>query len=384
MQSARRGTALRQVAREYRVSLQTVQRWVERASTNRLDRVDWSDRPSGAPRPVNRTSIATEENILRLRGELATSDLGESGADAIRRAMIEQQMAPVPSRRTIGRILHRRGILDGRRRIRRPPPPIGWYLPHVASGRSELDSFDTVEGLVLRGGTELTVLTGISVHGGLTSCWPRLSITARDVVELLLSRWEEFGLPHYAQFDNATIFQGPHQFPDVVGRVMRTCLLLGITPVFAPPREPGFQNAVESLNGRWQAKVWRRFDHPSLRDLEQCSNRWLAATALLHAARAEKAPSRLPFPIHREIDLQSHPSGTLIFIRRTDDHGVASLLGRRFMIASHWSHRLVRSEVDLDHRRIRFFALRRREPADQPLLAEHPYSLPRRTFKPRS
>ena len=38
---------------------------------------------------------------------------------------------------------------------RRPPPPIGWYLPEVVSGVSELDSFDTIEGLVLRGGIEL-------------------------------------------------------------------------------------------------------------------------------------------------------------------------------------------------------------------------------------
>ena len=162
VQAVRRGSSQRRVAREFHCSLQTVQRWVERASTTRLDRVDWSDRPSGAPRPVNRTSAATEEHVLRLRGELAKSDLGDSGADAIHAGMIEQAITAIPSRRTIGRILERRGILDGRRRIRRPPPPIGWYLPEVASGRCELDSFDTVEGLILRGGPELTVLTGIS------------------------------------------------------------------------------------------------------------------------------------------------------------------------------------------------------------------------------
>jgi hypothetical protein len=61
--------------------------------------------------------------------------------------MIEHWIAPIPSRRTIGRIVDRRGVLDARRRIRRP---IGWYLPEVASGGSELDSFDTIEGLVLR------------------------------------------------------------------------------------------------------------------------------------------------------------------------------------------------------------------------------------------
>ena len=86
VRSVRRGSSLRRVAREFRVSLRTVQRWVERAGSKRLDRVDWNDRPAGAPKPVNRTSIAIEQDVLRLRGELAKSDLGDSGADAIRRA----------------------------------------------------------------------------------------------------------------------------------------------------------------------------------------------------------------------------------------------------------------------------------------------------------
>jgi len=384
VEAVRQGTSRRRVARDFHVSLENVLRWVERAGKTRLDRVDWGDRPSGAPKPVNRTSFQTEAVVLSLRGELAGSDLGDSGADAIHAAMIEQKLAPIPSRRTIGRILVRRGILDGRTRVRRPPPPIGWYLPEVASGRGELDSFDTIEGLVLRGGIELSVLNGISVHGGLPSCWPRESIMAADVLELLLGRWRAFGLPAYAQFDNATIFQGPHQFTDIVGRVMRMCLLLGVIPAFAPPREPGFQNAVEALNGRWETKVWRRFQHASIADLQQRSDRWVTANHVRHSARFDRAPPRRPFPLHFELDLQAHPTGSLIFIRRTDDEGFASLLGRRFLIDEHWPHRLVRAHVDLALNHIRFFALRRRDPSDQPLLAEHPYLLPRRRFHPRS
>jgi hypothetical protein len=165
--------------------------------------------------------------------------------------------------------------------------------------------------------------------------------------------------------------------------VIRTCLCLGVIPVFAPPREPGFQNAVESLNGRWQTKVWQRFDPASIDALQPSSDRWLAATAVRYAARSERAPLRTPFPSHFVLDLQAHPTGTIIFIRRTDDHGFALLLGHRFPINSHWAHRLVRAEVDLANQRIRFFALRRRDPSDQPLLAEHPYALPRRRFKVR-
>jgi hypothetical protein len=32
--------------------------------------------------------------------------------------------------------------MDGKRRIRYTAPPLGWYLPDVAKGDAELDSFD--------------------------------------------------------------------------------------------------------------------------------------------------------------------------------------------------------------------------------------------------
>jgi hypothetical protein len=44
------------------------------------------------------------------------------------------------------------------------------------------------------------------------------------------------------------------------------------------------------------------------------------------------------------------------------------VLGRSFAVDEHWLHRLVRVEVDLNEDKIRIHRLRRREPADQPLL----------------
>jgi hypothetical protein len=52
------------------------------------------------------------------------------------------------------------------------------------------------------------------------------------------------------------------------------CLLPGVTPVYAPPGETGFQVAIESYNGHWQQKVWSRFEHASLTDLKETSVRY--------------------------------------------------------------------------------------------------------------
>ena len=122
-----------------------------------------------------------------------------------------------------------------------------------------------VEGLVIKGGPQVEVLNGISLHGGLAASWPvEASVTAKVVVESLIEHWRAFGLPGYAQFDNDTIFQGPHAHPDVIGRVSRLCLSLGVVPVFVVPHEFGFQSMIENYNGTWQAKVWARFQHGSL------------------------------------------------------------------------------------------------------------------------
>jgi transposase len=378
--AVRRGASLRAVARQFGVGLATVAHWVARAKGQRLDRVDWSDR-SRAPRQTRRTETAVEDRVLQARRELAQGDLGALGAEPIRQALVEQGVAAVPSVRTINRILARRGALDGRPRTRRPPPPTGWYLPDVAAAKAELDSFDIVEGLVIKGGTQVEVLNATSVHGGLVSSWPMGLVTAKAAAEALTARWRGDGLPDYAQFDNDTIFQGAHQHPDVVGRVARLCLGLGVTPVFAPPRETGFQAAIESYNGRWQAKVWARFTHESLDDLVSRSDRYVAAARVRSAARIEAAPPRRPFPEGWRLDLQAHPRGRIIYLRRTGAGGAAELLGRRFEVDAAWPNRLVRAEVDLNAGVIRFHALRRRDPGHQPLLREVAYSLPRRRFQ---
>lgn len=380
--AVRSGESLRSVARRFRVSPATVKFWVDRSEGSSLDECDWADRASGPHLPWNRTSTSVEHEVLATRRKLReASVLGECGADAIHDDLLARGGLPVPSVRTIGRILARHGVLDRNVRIRRPAPPRGWYIPEVAAGRVELDSFDIIEDLKIEGAELVQTLTATSIHSGYVDAWPEARLGAREVLELLQSRWRGIGLPGYAQFDNDTRFQGAHQFPDTVGRISRLCLSLGITAVFAPPGEHGFQNAIESFNGLWQSKVWGRFHYDGLPALQAQSARYVAAHHQRSVARREGAPPRQAFPLEWTLDLQARPQGVIIFLRRTDEAGAAHLLGRRFAISPHWAGRLVRCEVHLDQDRIACYALRRRDPADQPLLAELPYRWRHRRFK---
>jgi transposase len=378
--AVRCGLSQRSAARRFRVGLGTVQRWLERAGGQRLNRVCWADRPHVA-RHVVHTSSELEKRIVELRTTLKRdSDLGEYGAAAIARAL-RAETDGVPSERTIHRVLVRHGALDCHQRVRRPAPPPGWYLPACAAGRAELDSWDFVEGLVIARGPEVEVLNVIGLQSGYPGAWPDLPYTAIRTLDRILEHWRHIGVPDYAQFDNDTRFQGAHQHPDVISRVMRLCLQLHVIPVFTPPREHGFQNRIENFNGRWQTKVWARFHHDSLVDLQLRSARYIAAARERLAPRNDAVSLRRPVPTSFRLDLQAPLRGRLVFLRRTDDGGRVQLLGHSFVVDPLWPHRLVRAEFDLDQHCIDVYRLRRREPLDQPLVRRIDHCLPVRRFK---
>jgi hypothetical protein len=376
----RRGESLRCVASNFRVSVPTIKRWVARADGQRLDRVDFADRTSAPRRVHNRTSYKMQKLVLSIRRQLRDkSDPGEFGAVAILREITGRRIDNAPSLRTIGYILERNGATDYRRRIRRKPPASGWYLPLVAAGLAELDQFDFVEGLLTRDATEVEVLNVTSLQGGLVNSWPQAGFTSQSTLEAIFAHWGRFGLPDYAQFDNDNRFSGPHQYQNAIGRVIRACLSLEVIPVFAPPAEQGFQNSIESYNGKWQAKVWARFEYKNLQQVQDQSAKYVEAHRVRSRVRIEGGPCRRSFPKKWKHDPQAKVrGGQIIFIRRTNDRGRVEVLRQQFEVDKLWTNRLVRCEVDIAGKEIRIYGLRRREPSSQPLLGRVAYELPPR------
>jgi Homeodomain-like domain-containing protein len=175
----RQGQSMHVVARQFHVAASTVCRWFERSSDGRLDRISFASRKPG--RAWNRTGASMERRILQLRRELReSSDLGEYGARAIADALEAAGDPQVPSLATINRILGRHGVLDRARRVRRPAPPRGWYLPEAAAGRAELDYFDWIEDLKIADGPLVQVLTGTALWAGAVNAWPELRLANRS------------------------------------------------------------------------------------------------------------------------------------------------------------------------------------------------------------
>jgi transposase len=377
VEAVRCGQSLRAVAKRFGVSPATVQHWVRHAKDEPLEQVYWEDGSHSPHQVPNKTMPEMEQRILQIRLFLSQhSDLGEWGARAIQSYLQVQGEPSIPSVATINRILARNGVFDARQRVRRKPPLPGWYLPDVADRRADIDETDFVEGLFLEGGEELFVLNTISLHGGLCDSWLTSQQKTEVVLECLQSHWRAYGLPRYAQFDNGNVFAGPHQYPDTVGRVIALCLSLGVTPVFAVPREFGIQSAIESYNNRWQQKVWQRFCFADLPQAQACSARYVAAVRKKYRQRQESAPSRRAFPTDWQPPTQIPRQGKVVFLRRTNAQSEVELLGHTYPLAIAWYHRLVRCEVDLVANKIQVYGLRRADPQSQPLLSEWDYRLP--------
>ena len=161
--------------------------------------------------------------MLTLRVELKDqSDLGEFGARAIRDALKARGTRAAP----LGadhRPHPRAARGPGRPQADPTARPAGRLVParpRGAGGPSWTASTSS-RAWSSRAAPHVEVLNATSLHGGLVASWPMAVVTAKAAVEALVGHWRAVGLPAYAQFDNDTIFQGPHQHKDVVGRVVR-------------------------------------------------------------------------------------------------------------------------------------------------------------------
>ncbi|GHT15855.1 hypothetical protein FACS1894170_13390 [Planctomycetales bacterium] len=360
--------SIRQVAKLFHVSKSTVQRWIKFAGNSRLDRLDFDDKKSGTNQPKNKTSPKLEKHILSIRKRLKEkSILGLHGADAIRNEMVQRGEKIIPTNRTITNILKRHGKIDKKTRIRRPSPPPGWYLPDIVNRKSELDSFDIVEGLYLHGGTEVQFFNGISLHGNLIHSFPKNVVNAENTVQMLILHWRQFGLPKYVQFDNDMVFQGPRK-PNTIGKVIRLCLSLDVIPVFTTPYEQGFQGKIERFNGELQTHFWRRKTFKDFKQITATLQEWVLAHRLAHQETILTAPRRRIFPKRWKRNDAASLHGKMIYLRRTDGEGRIRFLEKEFLVSKHWINRLVRAEVDFDQESITFYRLRRQEPNKQDVL----------------
>lgn len=250
----RSGHSTRDVAQ----ALERSERWVRKWNA-RYEEEGWDGLQSRSRRPhrlARQTPESVRRAVLETRSELeAAAARGEGlkyiGSAAIQQRLQEKGVQPLPSRRTIERVLQQAGMTRPRH-----PAPREQPLPHLHSvAPHTLVQVDIVPHF-LTGGEAVACFNAIDVGSRYPTGQPFSHRRAKDALAFLVHTWQTLGIPTYTQMDNEGCFSGGHTHPYVLGQVVRLCLMVGTEPVFSAIGEPKSQGHIERFHQDYHRHVW--------------------------------------------------------------------------------------------------------------------------------
>ncbi|MCX5810771.1 MAG: IS481 family transposase [Proteobacteria bacterium] len=210
----------------------------------------WSKSRSRRPLTVSTyTSAEIEEIVKIVRLNLYNQDIF-CGAQAIHWELEELGVKPLPSIRTINRILSRNELTHrrtGKYGAKGTPYP---KLPSLLPNQTH--QADLVGPCYLKGPVRfysLNVVDTATVRCGLH---PSLSKSGQSILDGIWAIWTRMGIPNYIQIDNAMSFFGSPTYPRGMGPLIRLCLHNDVEPWFIPMAEPWRNGMIENFNDRYQ------------------------------------------------------------------------------------------------------------------------------------
>lgn len=353
-------------------------KWLNRFKTGHPD---WFREESRRPRhSPTRTSREIEEIVKLVRVSLYNAGRF-CGAQAIQWEMEDLCVHPLPSLRTINRILARAELTH--RRTGRYEPKGKAYPKLRAERPGDVHQTDFVGPLYLRGGLRFYALNSVDVATGRCASEPTLTRTAQATVTAFWASWGRLGMPWHQQVDNEMSFYGSPRHPRGMGPLIRLALLHGIEVWFIPTREPWRNGVVEKFNDVWQDKFLRRVELVSEVELraqalafEERHNgrfRYSKLGGKTPSSALEASGVTLRFPPTREsprCPLAKPESGRYHLIRFVRSDGQCNVFGERFTAPPEATYEYVRLTIDVEHQRLGVFL-------DSKQIDEHSYLLRR-------
>jgi transposase InsO family protein len=243
------------IARSLGYSRKWIYKWIERYE-GRADGSDWCRTRTTAPHS-NPCKLSKEmvETVKLVRISLYNEGVF-SGAQAIRMELEDLAVKPLPSLRTINRILSREELTH--RRIGRYAPKGKEYPKLVGRFVNEVHQMDFVGPCYLSGPLRFYSLNSVDLATGRCAINPVLNKAGQNSVDAIWSIWCRLGFPHHQQVDNEAVFYGSQRHPRGMGNLIRLCLLNDVEPWFIPFAEPWRNGVVEKFNDHYQAGFLRR------------------------------------------------------------------------------------------------------------------------------
>jgi transposase InsO family protein len=278
------------------------------------------------------------------------------GAAAILAELKALDLRPLPSPRTVERVLQRHGLTLPRERLPRLLPRQVYPAP-PAQRSNQLHQVDAVGPVYLKGrGRRYYFWVCKDAFDGAVCLRLAGSRQTADVLAFLGECWKALGRPAQAQFDNAREICGWGWAARSLSRVIRLCLHYGVEPVFIPPARPQRNGSVENFNGWFQPRLFdRHYARPGdlrreLARLEEAVNtqhvhpRLGGLTPAQHRRRQrlQKLPARFVAPT----EALPLAAGRVIFIRQVSAAGAVSVLSQSFRVGKRHRGLYLRAVLD--------------------------------------
>ena len=214
-------------------------------------------------RVARQTPPHIERAVLSVRRRLEARSTPQTryaqiGAATIREELRTLGLTPLPSLRTVGRILQRAGLTNPSLRLAQTLARSDYPGPQ-AQDTNQLHQVDTVGPRYLKGDkTRYYFLICKDVFDQAVYTELVKSRKMDGILAFLIHAWQHLGLPEMVQFDNGREFCGFGHSARYLSRIIRLCLRLEVETVFIPPAKPQHNGSVENFNGWFQPLLLNR------------------------------------------------------------------------------------------------------------------------------
>jgi transposase InsO family protein len=319
---------------------------------------------------VNRTPAHIERAILAIRRRLAARATPQTryallGAPTISQELKNLGFTPLPTLRTIERVLQRAHLTSPRLRLAHHLPRSEYPGPR-ATDSNQVHQVDLVGPRYLTGDKTkyyfyickdaFDQAVYVEFHAG---------NAAELVLSFLISAWQHLGLPQQVQFDNGRQFYAPGRYARSLNRVIRLALRLGVQPVFIPQGQPARNGSVENFNGWFQPLLLRQ-NFPNASTVQRELRRLVTAANEQHVHQTLGFKTPLQFrrtkrlrllPANFAIDLNKIPVavGKILLIRWVAVTGFVDVLGQSVKVGRRFRYHYVKVLLETHPQRLRIY-----------------------------
>jgi len=291
---------------------------------------------------ANHTPLHIERAVLAIRRRLEARATPQTryvfiGAPTIRQELKNLSYTPIPTLRTIERILERAHVTSPHLRLARRLPQSTYPGPR-AEDSNQVHQVDLVGPRYLsQDKTKYYFYICKDAFDQAVYAEFQAGSSMDQILPFLIRAWQQLGLPEYVQFDNGRQFYSSGRYAASLNRVIRLALRLEVHPVFIPEASPERNGSVENYNGWFQPLLLRQ-NFANAKAVRRELQRLVTTTneQHIHQSLGFKTPAQFrrgkrlrKLPANFTIDFDKIPVtiGKITFIRWVPVTGYIDILG---------------------------------------------------------